>query len=113
MGVFSNAKDRLVEQAALSYLNGTLLAPYGRATSLRLDSTAKTINIEVELKGETAPLQIEITDYEISKDGDRYFAIVKGIRTSREWLTALAKNQLYNDRFELPPKVGRLLMRAL
>ncbi len=113
MGVFSNAKDRLVEQVALSYLNGTLLGPYGRATSLRLNSTAKTISIAVELKGERAPLQIEITDYEISKDGDRYFAIVKGIRTSREWLTALAKNQLPNGRFELPPEAGRLLMRAL
>ena len=113
MGIFSNAKDRVVEQAALSYLNGTLLAPYGRATTLRLDSGAKTIKLEVELKGETAPLQIEITDYEISQDGDRYFAIVKAIRTSREWLTALVENQLRDRRFELPAKAGRLLMQAL
>jgi len=113
MGVFSNARDRLVEQVTRSYLNGTLLVPYGRATSLRLNSTAKTIDIEIDLKGETAPLKIEITDYEIIKDGDRYFAIVKGIRTSREWLTALAKNQLTDGRFELPPNAGRLLTRAL
>ncbi len=113
MSVFSNAKDRLIEQVALSYLNGTLLAPYGRATRLRIDSAAKTIDLEVVLKGEAAPLQIEITDYEIRKRGDRYFATLKEVRTSREWLTTLARAQLNEKRFELPPQVGRLLMRAL
>ena len=113
MSVLSGAKDRLLERVALAYFNGKLLAPYGRATSLRINSTTKTMNVEVELKGETVPVKIEIKDYKISNDQGRYFAEVKRFRTSREWLTALAANHLSSRRFELPSELGRLLMRTL
>ena len=113
MGILSNAKDRVLEQMALTYLNGNLLAPYGRATSLRIDSSAKTLCIEAELKGESIPVKIEISDYEIKEKGGRYFATVKGVRTSRAWLTTLAMKHLRNVPFELPVHVGSLLVRAL
>ena len=113
MGILSSAKDRVIEQVALTYLNANLLAPYGRATSLRIDSTAKTIRIEAELKGEASPLKIDITNYDIKREGERYVARVKGIRTSREWLTVLATKRLCNVPFELPAQVGSLLARAL
>ncbi|HEX5221516.1 MAG TPA: hypothetical protein VFZ59_18275 [Verrucomicrobiae bacterium] len=113
MGILSSAKDRVLEQLATAYLNGNLLGPYGRATSLRIDSTAKTLCIEAELKGEAVPLKIEVIDYEIRQDGERYFARVKEIRTSREWLTTLAMEHLRNVPFELPAQVGGLLARAL
>ena len=113
MGILSSAKDRVLEQMALSYLNGNLLAPYGRATSLRIDSAAKTICIEAELKGELSPVRIEVTDYEIKQEGNQYIAKVKGVSTSREWLTTLAMKHLRNVPFELPAHVGGLLARAL
>lgn len=94
MSFLSRAKDRIVEQVALAYLNNTLLLPYGRATTVHFDSTAKTITLIAELRGETVPVKIEITDYEISQDGSHYYAKVKGVRTSREWLTALGAIKL-------------------
>jgi hypothetical protein len=113
MGVFSNAKDRLIEGMALAYLNSSVLAPYGRATSLRIDSSAKTLRLDLELKGENAPVQIEILDYELANEGERYFAKAREIRTSREWLTALANDRLRNQTFEIPPQAGAMLMRCL
>ena len=113
MGILSTAKDRVLEQMALAYLNGNLLAPYGRATSLRIDSTAKTICIEAELKGESTPVRIKVTDYEIKQEGNRYVARVKSVSTSREWLTTLAMKHLRNVPFELPARVGGWLARAL
>ena len=113
MGILSSAKDRVLEQMALTYLNGNLLAPYGRATSLRIDSTAKTIAIEAELKGESSPVIIKVSGYEIKQEGNRYIARVKGVRTSRAWLTTLAMKHLRNVPFELPAQVGGLLARAL
>lgn len=113
MGILSTAKDRVLEQMALAYLNGNLLAPYGRATSLRINSSAKTICIEAELKGESSPVRIEVNDYEIKQEGSRYLARVKGVSTSREWLTTLAMKHLRNVPFELPAQVGALLARAL
>jgi hypothetical protein len=113
MGILSKAKDRVVEQVALAYLNSTLLPVYGRATKLAIDSAAKTIRITAELKGESVPLEIEITDYEFRQDGTDYFAKIKGIRTSREWLTALAENHLRNVSLKLPAQFGAVLARAL
>jgi hypothetical protein len=113
MGVFSKAKDRVLEQMALTYLNGGPLEPYGKATRLRVNSTDKSIQIEVELKGETTPVQVELIDYDIRKQGERYLASVKEIRTSREWLTTLAQTRFCNQRIELPDQVGRLLFVTL
>jgi hypothetical protein len=113
MGVFASAKDRLVESAVLSYLNATLLPPYGRAACLTIDSTARVLQMEVELKGETVPVKIEVTDYEILREDERYFAVVKAIHTSREWLTRLAEDHLCGRRFELGRQAGRLLSRLL
>jgi hypothetical protein len=113
MGILSNTKDRVVEQLALGYLNSTVLTPYGRATKMRIDSTAKTLSITAELKGEAVPLEIEITEYEISQEGEDCFAKIKAIHTSREWLTALAVNHLRNVPLKLPAQVGGLLARAL
>src|SRR6185369_9942136 len=113
MGILSHAKDRLIEQAALAYLNGTFLETYGRATSLRINSKDKTILIEAELKGETTPLQIEVDGYKINHEGHKYFVTFKSLRTSREWLTALAENELQHRRFALPASTARLLMKVL
>jgi hypothetical protein len=113
MGLLSGAKDRVIEYAALSYLNTKLLPAYGRATSLEIDSKARTLRLNLELKGEPAPVELEITEYEISNEEGRFFAVVKGARTSRDWLTALARDQLCNRKFELGPKAGPLLMRLM
>ena len=113
MGIFSNAKDRMLEQMALSYLNTKLLEPYGRATLLRINTVEKSVHVEVELKGETTPVSVELTEYDLTKKGERYFVMVKEIQTSREWLTTLARQRVCNSPFELPPQVGRTLMMAL
>lgn len=113
MSIFANAKDRLVEQAALSYLNSQLLAPFGRATRLRIDSVAKSLAIELDLKGEAVPVNIEIQDYEISETQGRYFLLVRNARTSREWLTALAEKQFCGQRIEIPEQAGRWLTQML
>lgn len=113
MSFFANAKDRLIEQGALSYLNTQILAPFGRATSLRLDSNAKTLAIELELNGEVAPVKIQITDYELLQETNRFFLKIQHVQTSREWLTGLANARFCGQRFEIPEQAGRWLMRML
>lgn len=113
MGVFSNAKDRMMEGMALSYLNSSLLQPYGRATALRLDTSEKTIHLELELKGETSPVQIDILNYDLREEGGKYFASASDIRTSREWLTKLAQDRVRGQRFEIPAQAGSMLVRCL
>ena len=113
MSLFSKTKNWIIEKAALHYVNTKLLAPYGQATTLYIDSAARNATIEVELKGETEPVRVDVIGYEITKEGDRYFVTAGQIRTSREWLTELARAQIGNSRFELPAGVGQKLMLAL
>ncbi len=113
MSIFANAKDRVMEQAALAYLNSQILTPYGQAISLRIDSSAKTIRVDLNLKGEASPVMIEIAGYEIVNEDGRYFLIVQSARTSREWLTALASTRLCGQRIEIPESAGSWLTRML
>lgn len=113
MSLFTKTKDRVVEQLALAYLNNQLLGPYGRATELRIDSAARQISIKAELKGETTPLEIAITGYEIRTEENRHLAVIKSLRTSRQWLTALAENHLQNVPLPLPPQIAQVLIHAL
>jgi len=113
MGILAKAKDKVLEQMALKYLNSNLLEPYGKATCLQIDSAEKSIRLEVELKGESVPVHVEVDDYEILKEDEHYFATFKEVRTSREWLTTLARTHFCKERIELPDQVGRLLFVAL
>ena len=101
----------MAEKAALAYLNSSLLRPYGRASRLRIDSAAKTIDLELVLKGETEPVEIFVSEYEISDDHGSVQVKLNGIRTSRQWLTALAENQVAGRDFGLPRSLGKLLLR--
>ena len=113
MGFFSDAKDRVVEATALSMINKSFLEPYGKATKLRIDSTAKAVVVELDLKGETSLLEVRINNYELIKAEDGCYGIVHEMTTSRAWLTTLAEQQLLGRRLKIPPQAAKLLLRML
>lgn len=96
----------MVESMALPMLNNSLLKPYGKATSFKLNSTEKSASVVLELKGETQPVEIQLTRYELQAEGARVFLIVQGVNTSREWLTNLANQHLIGKKLELPEQAA-------
>ena len=113
MGFFSDSKDRLLASFALPMLNNSWLKPYGQATDLKLNSTDKTLEITVQLRGETAPIRIEVQDYELREERGKTFVVIKQVTTSREWMTQLARNFLVGKELEVPAEVAGTLARAL
>ncbi len=107
------AKDWLVEKAGMAMLNQAVLKPYGTLTKLKLDTTARTIEAELELKGETHPVRIEVREYELRREGERAFFVIKNLDTSREWLTKLARDFAVDKPFELPDSVKKFLPMIL
>jgi hypothetical protein len=107
------AKDWLVEKAGMAVLNQAVLKPYGSITKLKLDTTARTIEAELELKGETERLRLHVQEYELRQEGDRAFVIIKSIETSREWLTTAARDFAVDKPFELPDSVKKFLPMIL
>ena len=107
------AKDWLVEKTGTAMLNQSVLKPYGTLTQLKLDTTAHSIDAEVELNGEAEPVQIQIHEYELREEGGRLYFVIKEISTSREWLTALARDFAVDRKFEVPASVRKYLPMIL
>ena len=103
------AKDWLIEKTALAMLNQSVLKPYGNLTRLKLDTSGRSIEADIELKGETQAVRIQVREYELVEEGGNSFFVVKNISTSREWLTTLARDFAVGRKFEVPESVRSFL----
>ena len=93
----------------MAMLNQAVLKPYGAMTALKLDTTARTIEAELELKGETQPVRLHVREYELRDEGGRMVIVFKDVQTSREWLTTLARDFVMNKPFKVPESVAKFL----
>ena len=103
------AKDWLIEKAGMALLNQAVLKPYGTLTRLKLDTTARTIEADLELNGETQPVNVQVREYELRESEGRATVVLKDIHTSRDWLTTLMKNFVVDREFNLPDSVKKFL----
>jgi hypothetical protein len=113
MGFFSDSKDRMIEAVALPMLNNVWLKSFGQATSLKLDSTKKSAEIVLELKGEQTPLTIHVQEYEVLREPNGTFVVIKAVTTSREWMTGMAREYLVGRRLAVPPEAAGMMARFL
>ena len=74
-------------QASLRNLLNRKLENIGVIDRLEIDSRLKTINVVVQLKGESSAIQVLVTSYEVINRQERVFIRVLGADSSREWLT--------------------------
>ena len=107
------AKDWLLEKAATAMLNRAVMKPYGVLAKLKLDTAARSIDAELELKGEAQPVQILIRGYEVQEKGERTYIVIKNLETSRQWLTTLARDFAVERPFEVPESVKKFLPMLL
>lgn len=71
-------------------------------TTLQIDSKQKTIHMELELKGETSPIVVDVENYELLHKKDETFLSLNKVSTSREWMTVLLRELLPNQQFKVP-----------
>ena len=104
------AKDFALEVAVKLWFNQTQKR-YGHMTTIQIDSTAKSIHVELELKGEPAPLQIDVARYQLSTEAGETFIELGEIKTSREWINQLISEYLPPEKkcFKVPGAVKVLL----
>ena len=84
---------------------------YGQMTNIQIDSTAKTLHVELELKGESTSLKIDVASYQLSTESGETFIELGEIKTSREWINQLISDYLSPEkkRFKVPGFVKGLL----
>jgi hypothetical protein len=103
-----HGKDKAVSKT-LTFFVDQLISKYGKIIDIRLDSNDRRIEIEMLLKGESAPVSIRLENYEIISEGHRHFITCRDIHVSREWMKMLTDDLIRDRRFEIPSKYARLL----
>lgn len=107
---FNSAKDRALAATIKMWFNKTRKR-YGTMTSIQIDSTTKTIHLELELNGESTPVHIDIKNYHLSSDSGQTLISLGDISTSREWINQLIGDFLPPEKrvFKVPTAVNALL----
>jgi hypothetical protein len=108
MSLFSAAKDGLVKAAAKEFFNRRFQS-IGTMTDIQIDSSAKRVEAVVNLVGETQPLRVVISPYELIEREGKPFLIVRGFQSSRPWLTNAVREFLLGKEVQVPSEVKMAL----
>ena len=103
----NNAKDRLLATGAKAHVN-KLIERYGTLVDLQLNTVDRSLSLTLLLKGEGTPIEIRVHEYTLLTTDGKSVLVIDGskIDTSREWLTALIRDQVVEKRLVIPENLG-------
>ena len=102
------AKDTAISLALKSMVNDKM-GQYGEITSCNISTADNTLTAQALLRGEREKVSVKLERYEIERDGEEHFIVLKTFSTSREWLTVALNKFLAGKRYKLPNAVTKLL----
>jgi len=80
---------------------------YGQILAFKIDSRNKAFLFEIELKGETKPIRVEIDKYEFIQKDDKSFVKIHSMHASRYWMDTMMELMLLEKEFELPKELNK------
>ncbi len=106
--MFKKVKDVGVSKVVKVAINNQI-KEYGKMLKLNLNSTQKSIEMEVMLDGEHEPLAVHVKNYEMTEENGKHFLKVHGVITSRAWINTVASSYLEGKTFEVPAEYAKML----
>ena len=103
-----STKDATVAIAARAFLN-TKLHGIGTMTELSIDTKKRLIHVRLDLVGETEPIEIDVTRFELTQHGDQSSITILDANTSRAWLTEVLRQFVVGKSFPIPPQAAAVL----
>jgi hypothetical protein len=101
-------KDGALAMALKAYVNDKLGA-YGEITDCTVDTESGRLTAKALLKGERETVSATIERYEVLREGEDTYIVLKTFTSSRAWLTLLLNKLFADKRYKLPNAVSRLL----
>ena len=98
--------------AARQFLNNHL-EKYGTMLNFSVQPETKTIYAEILLKGESSPIKLTLSGYEIGGSAEKPVLRVAKTEASREWLEVVLREFVEGKPIDLPPKAAPLLKMLL
>lgn len=111
-GAINQVKDSGAATAIQSWL-AREMADYGEVLDFKIDSKARTAELHVLLKGERERLTVNIEGYEITSEGGQDYIVVKRAQASREWVNAVMRNFLINQKHKIPQQYSGMAKMVL
>lgn len=106
--LLNKGKDLALSLAIKKVVNMKIVK-FGEISKLEFNTNTKTIDIEVELKGEKEILKVFVDQYNIKEENEKHYLVVNHIKSSREWLTSVLKEYVNNEKFEVPSEYVKIL----
>lgn len=101
-------KDGALGLAIKAFLNDRL-KDFGDVVECTVDTGKSRISLKALLKGEKEPITASVEKYELVREGQDVYAVLKAFSSSKPWLTLLLQKLFTGKRYKLPGAVGSLL----
>jgi len=101
-------QDSALESAARLYLNQEVRS-FGKISQLSIDRKQRKLFVQVELKGETSPVSVNVDRYELTEKEGSTFVTIHDVTASREWIGLALQKYVTGRQFRLPPAARQLL----
>ena len=102
------AKDTAIAMALKAMVNDKL-GMYGEVVDCSISTASNSLTAQALLKGEREKVSVKLDRYELEREGETHFIVLKTFTTSREWLTVALNKFLAGKRYKLPAAVSKLL----
>lgn len=103
-----HSKDATLAAAGSLYVNRKLRG-MGEMTELAIDTKNKSVRVRLELRGETEPIELQVTRYSLRQEGAEMRLVVEEATASREWMAAALREFVVGRSFPLSEKAGAIL----
>ena len=106
--VFRGIKDSALALGLKAFLNERF-GEYGEILDCSIDTDANQLHLSAMLVGEKEPLSASIDRYDLQREGEDMYVVIKSFSSSRQWVTRLLSRLLAGKRYKIPAPVAALL----
>lgn len=108
--MFDRPKSKAIRKGINMLLNGR----YGEVQELDLNSTGQSLELQIQLNGETELIDVSIGKYEVDdRDPDAPVIVLRQVKVSRAWMQELATDNVEGKVIAIPPKLAGLVKMVL
>src|SRR5262245_27199661 len=103
-----NSKDAALAFGARRVINARINR-IGVVTELFIDTKSQSMQLRLQLRGETQPIDVQVKKYRLEQAGNQATLMIVEATASREWVDGALQEFVVGRRFEIPPTVASVL----
>jgi hypothetical protein len=112
MNFLRASKDAAIAVGIRTFFNSKY-SRIGQMTDVSVDTEKRELRVRLTMRGEDAPIEIHVTNYNIEQRGERATVTIGEAIASREWITELLRESVVGRTFVLPERATAMVKMLL